>query len=149
MLLPWSGALPKERNRKGCPSVVSDSVRPHRQQPTRLRRPWDSPGKNTRMGYHFLLQCTKVKSERSRSVMSDSSRSHGLQPTRLLLPWDFLARVLEWVAILLSTLEASVQFSSVAQSCPTLCNLMDYTIHGILQARIPEWVAFPFSRGSS
>ena len=37
----------------------------------------------------------------------------------------------------------------VAQSCPTLCNPMDYTAHGILQARILEWVAFSFSRGSS
>ena len=37
----------------------------------------------------------------------------------------------------------------VAQSCPTLCEPMDYTVHGILQARILEWVAFPFSRGSS
>ena len=37
----------------------------------------------------------------------------------------------------------------VAQSCPTLCNPMDYTVHGILQARILEWVAVPFSRGSS
>ena len=37
-------------------SVVSDSVRPHRRQPTRLRRPWDSPGKNTEVGCHFLLQ---------------------------------------------------------------------------------------------
>ena len=37
----------------------------------------------------------------------------------------------------------------VAQSCPTLCNPMDYTVHGLLQARILEWVAFPFSRGSS
>ena len=37
----------------------------------------------------------------------------------------------------------------VAQSCPTLCNLMDYTVHGILQARILEWVAFLYSRGSS
>ena len=37
----------------------------------------------------------------------------------------------------------------VAQSCPTLCDPIDYTVHGILQARIPEWVAFPFSRGSS
>ena len=44
-------------------SVVSDSVRPHRQQPTRLLRPWDSPGKNTGMGCHFLLQCMKVESE--------------------------------------------------------------------------------------
>ena len=37
----------------------------------------------------------------------------------------------------------------VAQSCPTLCNPVDYTVHGILHARILEWVAFPFSRGSS
>ena len=42
---------------------LSDSVRPHRQQPTRLPRPWDSPGKNTGVGCHFLLQCMKVKSE--------------------------------------------------------------------------------------
>jgi len=37
----------------------------------------------------------------------------------------------------------------VTQSCPTLCNPIDYTVHGILQARIQEWVAFPTSRGSS
>ena len=37
----------------------------------------------------------------------------------------------------------------VTQFCPTLCNPMDYTVHGILQARTQEWVTFPFSRGSS
>ena len=42
---------------------MSDSVRPHRWQPTRLCHPWDSPGKNTGVGCHFLLQCMKVKSE--------------------------------------------------------------------------------------
>ena len=42
---------------------MSDSVRPHRRQPTRLPSPWDSPGKNTGVGCHFLLQCMKVKSE--------------------------------------------------------------------------------------
>ena len=42
---------------------MSDSVRPYRQQPTRLPRPWDSPGKNTEVGCHFLLQCMKVKGE--------------------------------------------------------------------------------------
>ena len=42
---------------------MSDSVRPHRRQPTRPHRPWDSPGKNTGVGCHFLLQCMKVKSE--------------------------------------------------------------------------------------
>ena len=40
---------------------MSDSVRPQRRQPTRLLRPWDSPGKNTGVGCHFLLQCVKVK----------------------------------------------------------------------------------------
>ena len=69
-------------------SVVSDSVQPHRQQPTRLPCPWDSPVKNTGVGCHFLLQCMKVKSE-SEVAQSDSSRPHGLQPTRLLRPWDF------------------------------------------------------------
>ena len=41
---------------------MSDSVQPHRRQPTRLRHPWDSPSKNTGVGCHFLLQCMKVKS---------------------------------------------------------------------------------------
>ena len=40
---------------------MSDSVWPHRRQPTRLPRPWDSPGKNTGVGCHLLLQCVKVK----------------------------------------------------------------------------------------
>ena len=43
--------------------VLSDSVQPHRRQPTRLRHPWGSPGKNTGVGCHFLLQCMTVKSE--------------------------------------------------------------------------------------
>ena len=68
-------------------SVVSDSVRPHRQQPTGLPHPWDSPGKNTGVGCHFLLQCMKVKSERkvaqSCPTLSDPI---GLQHTRLLRP---------------------------------------------------------------
>ena len=42
---------------------MSDSVRPHIREPTRLPHPWDSPGKNTGVGCHFLLQCMKVKSE--------------------------------------------------------------------------------------
>ena len=45
-------------------SVMSNSVQPHRRLPSRLPRPWDSPGKNTGVGRHFLLQCIKVKSER-------------------------------------------------------------------------------------
>ena len=79
---------------------MSDSVRPHRQQPTRLARPWDSPGKNTGVGCRFLLQCMKVKSEsevaQSCLTLSDpmdcslpGSSAHGI----------FQARVLEWGAI--------------------------------------------------
>ena len=68
---------------------MSDSVWPHRRQPTRLPHPWDSPGKNTGVGCHFLLQCMKMKWNWSLSVVSDSSWPHGLQPTRLLCPWDF------------------------------------------------------------
>ena len=59
----WSGVPLPSPHTHCCSvtSVVSDSVRPHRQQPTRLPRPWDCPGKNTRVGCHFLLQCRKVK----------------------------------------------------------------------------------------
>ena len=68
---------------------MSDYVRPHRRQPTRLPHPWDSPGKNTGVGCHFFLQCVKVKSESEVTQSSDPQRPHGLQPTRLLHPWDF------------------------------------------------------------
>ena len=82
---------------------MSDSVRSHRQQPTRIPHPWDSPGKNTGVGCHFLLQCMKVKSQ-----------------------------------------------SEVAQSCPTLCDPMDFSppessVHGSFQARVLEWGAIAFS----
>ena len=79
----------------------ADSVRPHRRQPIRLPHPWDSPGKNTGVSCHFLLQCMKVKSEsevtQSCPTLSDTmdcslpgSSVHGV----------FQARVLEWVLLL-------------------------------------------------
>ena len=70
-------------------SGVSDSVRPHRRQPTRLPRPWDSPGKNTGVSCHFLLQCMKMKSESEVAQLCPTQWSHGQQPTRLLHPWKF------------------------------------------------------------
>ena len=81
-------------------SVVSDSVRPHRWQPIRLPHPWDSPGKNTGVGCHFLLQCMKVKSE---SEVAQSCPTL-LNPMDCSLPGSsihgiFQARVLESVAI--------------------------------------------------
>ena len=69
---------------------MSDSMQPHRRQPIRLPCPWDSPGKNTGVGCHFLLQCMKVKSESEVTQLCPYSlRPHGLQPTRRLCPWDF------------------------------------------------------------
>ena len=56
--LPWNPAAPAAKSLQSCLTV-----RPHRQQPTRLPCPWDSPGKNTGVGFHFLLQCMKVKIE--------------------------------------------------------------------------------------
>ena len=84
---------------------VSNSVWPHRRQPNRLPGPWDSPGKNTGVGCHFLLQCMKVKSQsevaQSCPTLSDpmdcsppGSSVHGI----------FRAIVLEWGAIAFSEL---------------------------------------------
>ena len=92
------------RRRKWQPTPVSDSVRPHRRQPTRLSRPWDSPGKNTGVGCHFLLQCMNVKSE---SEVAQSCLTFR-DPTDCSLQGSsvhgiFQARVLEWVAIAFST----------------------------------------------
>ena len=70
-------------------SVVSDSVQPHSRQPIRIPHPWESPGKNTEVSCHFLLQCIKVKSESEVAQSCPTSRPRGLQPTRLLHPWDF------------------------------------------------------------
>ena len=79
---------------------MSDSVRPHRWQPTRLPRPWDSPGKNTGVGSHFLLQCMKVKSERevTQSCPTLSDPMDG-SPPGSSVRGIFQARVLEWGAI--------------------------------------------------
>ena len=82
---------------------MSDSVRPHRRQPTRLPHPWDSPGKNTGVGCHFLLQCIKVKSESEVTQLCPTLHS----PMDCSLPGSsangiFQARVLEWVAIAFS-----------------------------------------------
>ena len=147
---------------------MSESVRPHRRQPTRLPRPWDSPGKNTGVGYNFLLQCMQVKSQsevaQSCPTLSDpmdcslpGSSIHGI----------FQARVLEWGAIAFSEficLNPTITFivetvfsrfplpaaAESLQSCLTLRNPIDGSppgspVPGILQARTLEWVAISFS----
>ena len=86
-------------------SDESDSVRPHRLQPIRLHHPWDFPGKNTRVGCHFLLQCMKVKSENEGAQSCPTLRD----PINCSLPGSsvhgiFQARVLEWGAIAFSAI---------------------------------------------
>ena len=82
---------------------MSDSVWPHRWQPTRLPRPWDSPGKNTGVGCRFLLQCRKEKSESEVAQLCPTLSD----PMDCSLPGSsvhgiFQARVLEWGAIAFS-----------------------------------------------
>ena len=115
---------------------MSDSVQPHRQQPTRLPLPWDSPGQNTGVGCHFLLQCMRVKSEsevaRSCPTLSDpvdcsppGSSVHGL-PRRE--HWSGRHRLLQCMRV--------KRESEVARSCPTLSDPVDRSppgssVHGL------------------
>ena len=139
---------------------MANSVRPHRWQPTRLPRPWDSPHKNAGVGCHVLLQCMKVKSEsevaQSCPTLSDpmdcslpGSSVHGI----------FQARVLEWVAIAFSSIYAYYLYIRiyVVLSCSVVsdsfnlknCSPSGSSLYGISQARILDWVAISSSRGSS
>ena len=108
-------------------SVVSDSVQPHRRQPTRLLHSWDSPGKNTGVGCHFLLQCMKVKSE-SEVAQSCPTLSN---LTDCSLPGSpvhgiLQARVLEWGAIAFSgSVTKSYQLFEI--SCTAACHSLSFT----------------------
>ena len=156
---------------------MSDSVRPHGLQCTRLPRPWDSPGKNTGVGCHFLLQCMKVKSESEVAQSCLTLRPHGLQSTRLLHPWDFpgnstgvgcklllfcLCKGSEFKVYQSSKAKGVLKYSmslfiyfiqSSVYACmlcnPIGCSPSDSFVHGIFQAGILEWVAISSSRGSS
>ena len=70
---------------QSCPTLCN----PIDGSPPGSPHPWDSPGKNTGVGCHCLLQCMKVKSESEVAQSCPTQRPHGLQPTRLLHPWDF------------------------------------------------------------
>ena len=83
---------------------MSDSVRPHRLQPTRLPGPWDSPGKNTGGGCHFLRQCMKVQSESEVAQLGPTLRDPmDCSPPGSSVHGIFQARVLEWGAIAFSS----------------------------------------------
>ena len=114
---------------------MSDSLQPHRQQPTRLPHPWDSPGKSTGVGCHFLLQCMKVKgeSEVAQSCLTlrdpmdcslSGSSVHGI----------FQARVLEWGAIAFSLVYTYTFTQEAPRPHPSLClmsHLSPLSLHSI------------------
>ena len=105
---PWSLAASLLLSCCQVTSVVSDSVRPHRHQPTMLPRPWDSPGKNAGVGCHFLLQCMKVKNESEvTQLCSTLSDPMDCSPPGSSVHGIFQARVLDCVAIAFSEQPAS------------------------------------------
>ena len=136
---------------------MSDSVQPHRRQPTRLPRPWDSPGKNTGVGCRFLLQCMKVKSESEvaqscPTLATPWTAAYQAPPSMGFSSQKYWSGVPLPSPLSVSTFcnNSNLQFSSVTQSCMTLCNPMDCSppgssVHGILQARVLERGAIAFS----
>ena len=133
---------------------MSDSVRPHRRQPTRLLCPWDSLGKNTGVGYCALLQgifSTQGSSPHLLHLLHWQEGSLPLAPPgKLKCPHIYFQRkVPTWAPprigrTLRSSLEncpfSSVQFSSVAQLCLTLCDPMNCSTPGFpVHHQLPEF----------
>ena len=119
---------------------MSDSVWPHRRQPTRLPCPWDSPGKNTGVGCHFLLSWMKVKSE-SEVAQSGPTLS---DPMDCSLPAPpsmgfFQARVLEWDTIA-SCLMQETRVKSLAGEDPLEKGM---TTHSSIPAWKISWTEEP------
>ena len=141
---------------------MSDSVRPHGLQPTRLPRPWDSPGKNTGVGCHFLLQCMKVESESEvaqscPTLATPWTAAYQAPPSMGFSGQQYWSGVpllrcyfsTNWPIDLYNHNKVSKQISSESESHSDSLPAHDYTVHGILQARIQEWVVLPLSRESS
>ena len=131
---------------------MSDSVRPHGLQPTRLPRPWDSPGKNSGVGCHFLLQCMKVKSESEVAQWCPTPSD----PMDCSLQGSSIrgicqARVLEWSAIAFSVNAGDtgsipesgrspgernvnpLQYSCLESSAQRI--LVGYSVHGVSKSQ--------------
>ena len=123
---------------------MSNSVQPHRQQPIRLLHPWDSPGKNTGVGCHFLLQ--RRLSTAELMLWNCGTREDS---------WESLDWKIKPVNPKGINPEYSLKSESeVAQLCPTLCDPIDCSlpgssVHGIFQAIVLGRIATSFSRGSS
>ena len=100
---------------------MSDSVRPHRRQPTRLPHPWDSSGKNTGVGCHFLLQCMKVKGETEVAQLCLTlSDPMDCSPPGSSVHGILQARVLQWGAIAFSEPHVTSGYHNGQHNCGTL-----------------------------
>ena len=125
--LPLSSPMQESEKWRWSHSVVSNCKRPHGLQPTRLLHPWDFPGKSTGVGCHCLLQ-----------------RYH-----YSLIVFPFLIKLNKLLyaiqqftlnGIYPKELKSSVQFSSVAQWCPTLCDPMNHSTPGLpVHYQVPEF----------
>ena len=114
-----------------------------------LPGPWDSLGKNTGVGCHFLLQCMKVKSQSEVAQLCPT-----LSDSMDCSLWDFPGKSTGVDCHFLLQCRKVKSESEVAQSCPTLSDPMDCTVlgssvHGIFQARVLEWGAIAFSEYTS
>ena len=134
-------------------SVVSDSVRPHRVQPTRLPCTWDSPGKNTRVGCHFLLQCMKVKVK----VKSLSHVRHSATPwtAAYQAPPSMLSShqmLVQWFSFLCTGfLHLSLSHLSpgnVSQPPPSPAHTLGAHTHHMQLVTQPSWPGSPGSTES-
>ena len=137
---------------------MSDSVQPHRRQPTRIPRPWDSAGKNTGVGCHFLLQCMKVKSEsevaQSWPTLCDPM---DCSPPGSFVHGIFQARVLEWGAIAFSFLSVycfinvnwSIELKNLVSAIPFILPVPFFSLivlHTELFYKDGYWQIFPVIR---
>ena len=110
---PWVGKIPWRREWLLLLLLLSHFSRvwlyaTPRRQPTRLPCPWDSPGRNTGVGYHFLLQCRRVKSESEVAQLCPTlSDRMDCGPPGSSVHWIFQARVLEWGTIPFSEIMAA------------------------------------------
>ena len=103
---------------------MSNSVRPHRQQPARLPCPQDSPGKNSGVGCHFLLQCMKVKSESEVAQSCQTLRDPmDCSPPGSSIHGIFHARALECSAIVFLIASAREQFSNSELALCHFCHM--------------------------
>ena len=134
-------------------SVVSDPVRPHRRQPTRLVCPWDSPGKNTGVWVAMSFSREETMLCYAKSLQSCPTLCDPIDGSHQAPPSLGFSREEHWSLgchFLLQCMKVKSE-SEVAQSCPTLsdrmdCSLPGSSIHGIFQAKVLEWGAIAFSR---